>query len=279
VSDTRFGPYDVLTPLASGGMGGVYLATHHLTGEKVALKVLDPLFTDHSEVVARLYAEQAVSARASHPGLVEIRAAERSADDVPYLVMEYLDGETLAAVTARGRLDVGMVVALGAQIAGALEALHVAGFVHCDVKPANLFVVRGRTKIKVIDFGVSRRIDEPPAQESSIAGTPVYMAPEQWCGRPVPASDVYALGCVLFELLTGDAPFEGSLPQLMWAHLEQRPPRLSWLREGVSIELERVILRALAKDPADRPTMLELARQLGQLAREPSPGDTLRMAG
>jgi len=279
VPDARFGQYEVVTPLASGGMGGVYLASHKLTGERVALKVLDPLFADHEEVVARLYGERAVSARASHPGLVDIRAAGKSADDVPYLVMEYLDGDTLATIADRARLDVDAVVSIGAQIASALDALHAAGYVHCDIKPENLFVVRDRSRVKVIDFGVSRRIDEPPASESSIAGTPAYMAPEQWGGRPVPASDVYSLGCVLFELLTGDPPFDGSLPQLMWAHLEQRPARLSWLREGVSIELERVILRCLAKEPELRPTMRQLARQLAELAGEVSPGDTLRLAG
>ena len=291
----RFGPYEVVAPLASGGMGGVYLASHVATGERVALKVLDPLFADHAEVVSRLYGERAVSARASHPGLVEIKAAAKSSDDVPYLVMEYLDGETLAAQLSRGALDVDAVVALGAQIAAALAALHAAGFVHCDVKPENVLVVGlrtpsgsaarpgeagacDRTRVKVIDFGVSRRVDEPPPDEASIAGTPAYMAPEQWRGRPVPASDVYALGCVLFELLTGEPPFDGSLPQLMWAHLEQRPARLSWLRAGVSIELERVVLRMLGKDAAARPSMREVARELAELAGL-SAGDTLRMAG
>jgi serine/threonine protein kinase len=279
VPDARFGPYEVVAPLASGGMGGVYLASHSSTGERVALKVLDPLFADHAEVVKRLYAERAVSARASHPGLVDIRAAARTADDVPYLVMEYLDGETLASICERGLLRVDAAVQLGAQIATALGALHAAGFVHCDVKPENVFVLRDPARVKVIDFGVSRRVDEPPPDEASVAGTPAYMAPEQWRGRPRPASDVYALGCVLYELLTGTEPFDGSLPQLMWAHFEQRPARPSWLRAGVSSELERIVLRALAKEPELRPTMRELARELAELAGMASAGDTLRMAG
>jgi serine/threonine-protein kinase len=279
VPESRFGPYLVEAPLASGGMGGVYLASHVCTGEKVALKVLDPLFAGHAEVVSRLYGERAVSERASHPGLVDIREAARSSEDVPYLVMEYLDGETLAAICARGEVAVRSVIRIGVQVANALAALHAAGFVHCDIKPENLLLMSDHVHVKVIDFGVSRRIDEPPPDDASIAGTPAYMAPEQWGGRPQPASDVYALGCVLFELLTGESPFDGSLPQLMWAHLEQRPARVSWLRAGVSIALERVILRALAKDPALRPTMIALSAELAELVDERNPGDTLRMAG
>lgn len=279
----RFGEYELVAPLASGGMGGVYLATHVATGERVALKVLDPLFANHTEVVSRLYSERAISVRATHPGLVEIRAAARSSDGVPYLVMEYLDGRTLASIVEDGAPDIVTIVGLGAQIAAALAALHEAGVIHCDVKPENLFVLDARAwgtlpQVKVIDFGVSRRLDELPMEDASIAGTPAYMAPEQWKGKPETASDVYALGCVLYELLTGDPPFEGSLPRLMLAHLEQRPARPTWLRAGVPIELERVILRALAKDPALRPTMRELAEQLGDLADAMSLSVTMPMA-
>jgi serine/threonine protein kinase len=269
-------------------MGGVYLATHVTSGERVALKVLDPLFANHAEVVARLYGERAVASRASHPGLINIRAAGRSADNVPYLVMEYLDGENLAAIRERGdvsralagQLGLDAIVEIAAQIASALAALHRVGVIHCDVKPENVLVLNARgasPKIKVIDFGVSRFCDEPPPEEVSIAGTPAYMAPEQWRGRPELASDVYALGCLLYELATGETPFDGSLPQLMLAHFEQRPARPSWLRT-MPIELERIILRALAKDPAMRPSMAELATELGYLADAACASDTLRMA-
>ncbi len=280
---SRFGDYEVVAPLASGGMGGVFLATHVTSGDRVALKVLDPLFANHPEIVDRLYAERTVSAVTSHPGLVEIRAAHRTSDDVPFLVMEYLDGETLAEIIGRDELELPTILAVCAQIAAALAALHAAGVIHCDVKPENLFVLdrmtwSGWPRVKVIDFGVSRSIHEPPPDEVSIAGTPAYMAPEQWRGDPVPASDVYALGCVLYEMLTGNAPFDGSLPQLMNAHLEQRPARPSWLRANLPGELERLVLRALAKVPGDRPTMAELARRLDELAEALSCSDTLRLA-
>jgi serine/threonine-protein kinase len=264
-------------------MGGVYLASHVATGERVALKVLDPLFANHAEVVSRLYSERTISMRATHPGLVEIRAAERSSDGVPYLVMEYLQGRTLASIVEHSPFDTITIVGLAAQIAAALAALHEAGIIHCDVKPENLFVLDDRAwgtlpQVKVIDFGVSRRVDEPIAEDAAIAGTPTYMAPEQWKGQPRTASDVYALGCVLYELVTGEPPFEGSLPQLMLAHLEQRPARPTWLRAGLPVELERVILRALAKDPELRPTMRQLAEELGGLADAMSLSVTMPMA-
>ena len=279
----RFGEYELVAPLATGGMGGVYLASHVTSGERVALKVLDPLFANHAEVVARLYSERTISVRATHPGLVHIRDAARSTDGVPYLVMEYLDGKTLASIVDHGEMDMTTIIGLGAQIAAALAALHEAGVIHCDVKPENLFVLNDRAwgtlpQVKVIDFGVSRRVDETPAEEASIAGTPAYMAPEQWKGEPQTASDVYSLGCVLYELVTGETPFDGSLPQLMLAHLEQRPARPTWLRKGLPIDLERVILRALAKDPAMRPTMRELADELGDLADALSLSVTMPMA-
>jgi len=270
----RFGSYELVAPLASGGMGGVYLARHVTTGERVALKVLDPLFANHAEVVARLFSEYAISSRVAHAGLLEIRGAGRNVDGVPYLVMEYLEGQPLSSIES---LEIVTIVELGSQIAAALAALHDAGIVHCDVKPQNVFVVDGPwPHAKVIDFGVSRLVDEPPLEESTIAGTPTYMAPEQWKGAPQTATDVYALGCMLFELLTGEPPFDGSLPQLMLAHLEARPARPSWLRSGVPMELERVILRALAKDPAMRPTMSEAAQLLGELA-DALTGETVRM--
>jgi len=279
----RFGDYELVAPLATGGMGGVYLASHITTGEQVALKVLDPLFANHAEVVARLYSERTISVKATHPGLVHIRDAARTSDGVPYLVMEYLRGKTVASIVDHAQMDVLTIIGLGAQIAAALAALHEAGIIHCDVKPENLFVLDDRMwgtlpQVKVIDFGVSRAVDEPTGEDASIAGTPAYMAPEQWRGKPTLASDVYSLGCVLYELLTGDTPFDGSLPQLMLAHMEQRPARPTWLRRGVPVELERLVLRCLAKDAAMRPTMRELADALGDLGDVMLSGATMPMA-
>lgn len=264
----RFGEYEVLAPLARGGMGGVYLAAHESTGERVALKVVDPQLASHPEVVARLHDEHALASCTQHPGLVEIRAARIANDATPYLVMEYLDGETLGAIAERGPLEQATTLAICAQLAAALAALHAAGVMHCDVKHDNVFVldehIGGVPRVKLIDFGVSRRVTDI-IDDTAIAGTPWCMAPEQWRGRPLPASDVYALGCVLYDLTTGFPPFDGSLPALMTAHLETRPARPSWLA-AMPLELERLILRALAKVPADRPTMAEMASELAVLA-------------
>jgi eukaryotic-like serine/threonine-protein kinase len=267
VRRARYGEYEVIAPLAHGGMAGVYLAEHVATGERVALKILDPHLTDHTEVVERLHAEHALASRTQHPGVLDIHAARHTPDGTPYLVMEYLDAETLAEVVARGPLDVATTVAICAQLASALAALHAAGVIHCDVKHDNVLVLRDSGRVKLIDFGVSRTVDDPIDEHAGVAGTPWCMAPEQWQGRPIPASDVYALGCLLFDLVTGVPPFDGSLPELMLAHLERRPARPSWLASRpIPVELERVILRALAKLPEHRPTMADLAIELTELA-------------
>jgi serine/threonine-protein kinase len=258
-------------------MGGVYLASHMSTGARVALKVLDLQFADHAEIVERLFAERAIAARVRHPGVLDIRGAGRGSDGVPYLVMEYLEGENLGALAERELLDIPRIVSIGAQVASAAAALHDAGVIHCDLKPDNIFVLAGGDRVKVIDFGVSRLVGDVPCDDGAIAGTPWCMAPEQWRGNPTPASDVYALGCTLYELATGNAPFAGSLPELMLAHCEHRPARPSWLR-AMPIELERLILRALAKDPAQRPTMRELAYELAELV-EGATTQELRAAG
>jgi len=245
-------------------MGGVYMACEVATGARVALKVLDPQFANHAQIVDRLYGEHAIASRIRHPGVLDIRAAKRTADNVPYLVMEYLDGESLNTIAERETLPTERIISIAAQVAAAVAALHDAGVVHCDIKPDNIFILANSDRVKVIDFGVSRFTSEPPSDDGAIAGTPWCMAPEQWDGAPVPASDVYALGCTMFELVTGNQPFSGSLPELMLAHLEQRPARPSWMR-AIPMELERLILRSLAKDPAQRPTMHELAYELSRL--------------
>jgi serine/threonine-protein kinase len=276
---SRFGDYDILAPLARGGMGGVYLALHVWSGERVALKVLDPHYAGHPEVMERLQGEHALASRTDHPGVIDIRGALWTDDKVPYLVMEYLSGESLGAIADRGPIELPSIIAICARAAEALAALHDAGVIHCDVKHDNIFVLdqtlRGWPRVKLIDFGVSRLIDEPPRAEPTVAGTPWCIAPEQWRGQPCPATDVYALGCVLYDLTTGHPPFDGSLPDLMMAHLQRRPTRPSWVR-AMPIELERLILRSLAKRAVDRPAMHEVATELGALADD---GVALRRAG
>lgn len=272
---SRLGTYNVVAPIARGGTSGVFVGEHLVTGEKVALKVLDPFYRGHDEVVNRLLAERKVSMRVRHPGLVDVLSADRDAD-IPYIAMEFLDGESLGTLADRGMIEIDALVAIGMQIAGALAALHAGGITHCDIKPDNVLVLFDEhstgwpPRIKVIDFGVARFAEEV-ASENTIAGTPCYMAPEQWRGQPQQKSDVYAFGCMMYELVCGDQPFHGTLPQLMLAHHEWLAERPSVHRSDVPAELERLIVRAMAKDPSLRPTMAELEVGLRQiLASQPS---------
>lgn len=266
------GPYTLIAPLARGGTASVYLAEHHTTHERVALKLLHPAYAGNIDIVERMFAERDVSAAVQHAALVDVRAADTTTTGMPYLVMEYLDGENLGALAERGRLELDAIVAIGIQIAGALTALHDAGFVHCDVKPDNIFVLYQQTldgwpRVKVLDYGVATRAEAAPPDDATIAGTPGYMAPEQWRGTPTSKSDLYAFGCTLYELLVGEQPFHGTLPELMQAHTERLVERPSTRRADIPPALDRLIVRLLAKDPALRPTAREAELELLKIAQ------------
>ena len=267
----QLGDYQVLAPLARGGTAGVYLGEHMRSGERVAVKLLDPFHAGHADTVDRMFAERTVSEHVHHPNLLEILHADRNALGLPYLVMELLDGENLGDLAERGPIQLDAVLAITTQIACALNALHAAGYIHCDVKADNVFILYQTTpggwpRVKVIDYGVAKRIDEI-STDTTIAGTPAYMAPEQWRGAPTVQSDVYALGCLLYELVTGEHAFHGTLPQLMLGHCEAFAPRPSTLRSDLPAPLERLILRAMAKEPRMRPTMMEMEVELALLLR------------
>ncbi|MCE9580112.1 MAG: serine/threonine protein kinase [Deltaproteobacteria bacterium] len=282
VMPPMLGAYRVLSLLARGGMGGVYLGEHETTKQRVALKLLAPRWVEHEPIVQRLLEEFEVSRRVGHAGLLQILAAERTADGTPYLVMELLDGENLGDLLDRGAIEPGAVAAIGAQIADAVAAMHEAGIVHCDLKPENVMLLykdglAGWPRTKVLDFGVARMA---PDVTTEIAGTPGYMAPEQWRGTAEARSDVYALGCTLYQLLTGAAPFEGSIPSLMQSHCDRLPAPPS-SRRAVPEMLDRMIMRMLAKDARMRPRMAEVARMLADLAYAMPPGarnDSIRLA-
>jgi serine/threonine-protein kinase len=256
----------------------VYLAEHVITGERVALKVLEPFHAQDHDMIGRLVAEFAISQRVRHPGLLRILHADATTTHgFPYIAMEFLDGENLGELTDRGDLEIGALISIGEQIASAVAALHDAGVMHCDLKPANVVALyqttaSGWPRVKVIDYGVARSVDAP-ALNGVIAGTPHYMPPEQWQGAPVPRSDVYALGCMLLELATGEPPFSGALPQLMTQHANAIPPRPSSRRGSIPASLDRLLVRMLAKDPSMRPSMREVELELSRLAAELSHTD------
>lgn len=271
IDDSHLGNYVMMAMLAKGGTASVYLAEHMPTGKRVALKLLDPMFATRPEIVEKFFAEHTISRAVRHPGLLDIHVSDISATGVPYIVMELLDGENLGALAERGQVAMDAILAIGTQIASAVASMHRNGYIHCDIKPDNVFVLYEQTKdgwpmVKVIDYGVSRKTTDAANDDGTIAGTPMYMPPEQWNGAPQTKSDVYALGCLLYELCTGDQPFHGTLPQLMLLHTEQLPLRPSTYRSEISATLEGLLMRMLSKDPAMRPTMDEVEYTLSRLA-------------
>jgi serine/threonine-protein kinase len=261
------GPYSIIAPLARGGTASVMLAEHTYTRERVALKLLHPAYAGHTDIVDRMFAERDVSSSVAHPALLDVLIADRTAAGLPYLVMELLDGENLGTLIDRGHPAIDAIVAIATQIAGALAALHRADYIHCDIKPDNVIVLyndgfQGWPRVKVIDYGIATSTSYIPTDDVSIAGTPAYMSPEQWRGRPSTKSDVYALGCMLYELLVGEQPFEGTLPQLMTAHTEHLAARASAHRSDIPPALDDLLALMMAKDPAARPSAADVERTL-----------------
>ena len=269
--ESSLGTFEILQMLARGGTASVYLAEHTITHKRVALKMLDPMLARSTEIAERFVQEPRVSHAVKHPGLIEVSHADVTDRGVPFLIMELLDGENLATLVENGLAALDAILAIGTQVAAAVAAMHRAGFIHCDVKPHNVFVLyddmsTGWPRVKVIDYGVTRAIDESPMHDGMIMGTPAYMPPEQWEGAPTPKSDVYSLGCLLYELVTGEQPFSGTLPQLLILHSDQLPERPSTYRSSIPPALDAFVLRMLAKDPAMRPAMAEVETTLSQLA-------------
>ena len=218
---TRLGPYEIQAAIGAGGMGEVYLAHDTRLNRKVALKSLSGPSVDTPEARDRLLREARAAAQLTHPNIAAIHDI-LDTGPCPCIVMEYVQGETLAAKIARGPSPSGQAVAIGVQLADALAHAHAAGVVHRDLKPANVQVTPDGTA-KILDFGLarSRSLEDPtmPAgaaagdvarsQAGRLTGTPAYMAPEQLMGKPAtPQSDVYGLGVLLFEALSGRRPFE-----------------------------------------------------------------------
>ncbi|MBL8622582.1 MAG: serine/threonine protein kinase [Myxococcales bacterium] len=270
------GDYALIAQLAQGGMSSVYLGQHCTTGARAAIKLPGTPWIGDEAVARRLLTEHTLAHAVHHAGVVRIDEAGRTAAGLPYLVMELLDGENLGALLDRGPLAIGAAVAIAAQVADAAAAIHDAGLVHCDLKPDNVMLLyhaglAGWPAAKVVDFGVARRAG---GALEEIAGTPGYMAPEQWAGHVEARTDVYALGCTLYELVTGATPFEGSVAEMRAGHCDQLPVPPSAHRE-LPEELERLIMRMLAKDLRMRPRMADVARALTELAFAAPPGARL----
>jgi serine/threonine protein kinase len=276
----------VLSPLGEGGMGTVYLCEHAVLHRKLAVKVLRSSYTSDPELVDRFRNEAIAASRIGQENVVDVLDFGTAEDGALYYVMEALQGESLgSAIRQQGAFEVRRALGLLEQICRALAAAHARGVVHRDVKPDNVFLVRrddGSELAKVIDFGISHvpRPEgvAPITRSGAIIGTPEYMAPEQAAGEPVDRrSDVYAVGVLAFEMLTGELPIEAATPiATLVAHQTRTPDPPSRRRPVIPPEVDGLVLRALAKRPEDRfASMDELAAEVtrvrGLLARTTKP--------
>jgi eukaryotic-like serine/threonine-protein kinase len=258
----QLGQYRLVAPLGEGGMGAVYLAEHRMLKRPCAIKLIRPEQAGDPRVLARFEREVQMTARLSHWNTVEIYDYGRTEDGTFFYVMEHLPGLSLEELGERhGPLPAERVVHLLRQTCQALREAHAVGLIHRDIKPGNIFAARrgGLYDVaKLLDFGLVKPVADFSSprltQDGAISGTPLFMAPEQARGVEVDArSDIYSLGAVAYALLCGRPPFERTTPMeviLAHAHDDVVPP--SQLRAGVPADLERVVLRCLAKQPEDR---------------------------
>lgn len=294
--------YRVGRLIGRGGMGAVYEAVHQYLGRRAALKVLHAQFTQTPELTARFVNEARAANVVQHPSVVSVFEIGQLEDGTRYILMEYLDGprlsqriRELAAAAeppsgeggnaAAGAQRVIVSVRLVRQLASALRALHDKGVIHRDLKPDNILIVKdpeasGGERAKLLDFGIAKfiteqgRVGESPfpgvpayvkTALGALLGTPMYMGPEQWRGKGNVdhRADIYSLGCIFFELLTGRPPYSASaIPHLMQMHVWQKPPQGLFTRPEIPSQLAELVQRMMAKEAADRPTTIEVEEQL-----------------
>jgi len=290
---TRLGPYEISAPLGAGGMGEVFRATDTRLGREVAIKVLPQHLSTNPEVRARFDREAKTISSLNHPHICTLFDVGREGD-TDYLVMELIEGETLSQRLSRGPLPLDQVVAVGTQIANALTLAHRSGIVHRDLKPGNIMLTKSGAKL--MDFGLARptglagggsdrsmatltqspTMAEPLTAQGTIVGTFQYMSPEQLEGKEADArSDIWALGCILYEMATGRHAFEGkSQASLIAAILEREPAPIAELQPMSPPGLDRLVRACLAKDPDDRiQTTHDVRLQLEWLGVEPAGGE------
>jgi Tol biopolymer transport system component len=270
---TRLGPYEILAPLGAGGMGEVYRARDTRLGRDVAIKVLPEQLSQAPEVRARFEREARAVSALNHPHICVLHDVGREGE-IDFLVMELLEGETLAARIEKGPLPLEQALKIGSEIAGALDRAHRAGVVHRDLKPGNVMLTKSGAKL--LDFGLARStvlggaqgasgmtmavlsqsptVSQPLTAAGMIVGTFVYMAPEQLEGRDADArTDLWALGCMLYEMTTGKRPFDGkSQASLISSIMTVEPPPVSSTTSLSPPALDRLVRACLAKDPDER---------------------------
>ncbi len=269
------GSYRILHKLGEGGMGVVYQAEHNVIGRRAAIKMLKPEASANKDTVDRFFNEARATARIKHSGLIDIFDFGHHSDGSAFIVMELLDGEPLVAMLERdGRLGFAPMTDIMVQLCAAIGAAHAKGIVHRDLKPENVFLVpddvKGGTRVKVLDFGIAKLAGDDAGsvktRTGSMMGTPLYMSPEQCrgAGEVDWRSDIYAVGCMLYELSCGRPPFLGAGPgDVIVGHIATKPEPPSQYEPALPPELDALILRCLAKTPEGRPQSLaEVSEEL-----------------
>jgi serine/threonine-protein kinase len=292
----RFGNFKALSRLGEGSMGEVYLAEHQRIARRAAIKVLSPERTRDADAVRRLFVEARATSMIRHPGIIEIYDCDVHRNGRAYIVMEYLEGETLAKRLERmGALPWPVACRIARRVSDAIGAAHREGVVHRDVKPDNVFLLSpsawpAAAEVKVLDFGLAKLpvgnfVGLAGTVQGSLVGSPTYMSPEQCRGEPIDhRCDIYSLGCVLFELCAGRPPvIDSRVRDVLEAHNVRQPPSLGSLVSDAPAWLVRLVARMLAKDPRQRPrSMDEVSLDLSVVALVPpvtddvSPGSPLR---
>jgi len=253
------GRYVVDEVLGEGGMATVYGGRHKLTDRPVAIKIMNPMLATDVVVRERFRREAKNAQKLSHPNIIEIHDQGDTEDGTAYIVMERLRGESLADVIGQGPIDVDRALNLMAQISRGIARAHDLGVVHRDIKPENIFVCRkedGGEIAKILDFGIAKsRHDARLTNQGELFGTPQYMAPERITGTdPGPASDLYSLGVVFYEMLTGDLPFHApDIATFFVMHMTEPPKSMRAKSPRIPKELDALVLSMLAKRPEERP--------------------------
>jgi len=254
------GRYRIVTRVGEGGIGKVYKVVHSQLGKTFALKIISDNFTEEAKARDLFYREARLASSLSHPNIASVVDFGEDPSYGAFMVMEFLEGEPLAKLLRReGRMGVRQALDFMLQVAEALHYIHGNKIIHCDIKTENILICevpgtkRRQKQVKLLDFGLARRTTAT-RNTSSLSGTPHYVAPERIRGEaPSPSSDIYGLGVLFYELLTGKVPWDGNVAQILCGHLELEPAPPSQLIEGgLDPAVEKLILRALAKTPAER---------------------------
>ena len=271
--------YSLEERLGAGGMGAVYRARHLLMDRPVAIKVLHQRLVEDEAARVRFQIEARAAVLLQHSNAVSVTDFGQTSEGCIYIVMELLEGRTLREILSReAPIETARAVSIMLQVSDAVAAAHEAGIIHRDLKPSNILVTQSANQpavVKVLDFGIAKlasdKLDDDTtlAQRETIIGTPRYMAPEQANGfKLTPAADVYSLGVILYEMMTGMAPFTGSTPtEIAQKHANDPPHSPREIVAAIPEEIERVVLHALEKSPTDRPANAgEFRRELFEAA-------------